>query len=434
MNSTVNLFLTGNLLPGFSAETAVPLLAKMMRVSDEQALKCLSGRRTLVKRGLPTADSAKYLQALSRMGVEAVIEEVPQEVPVSVIVPVVKEDSHGFPAITSHFSENLPSEKEAVGGLVVMPAIKSVGAEPQEPGLPVIPELALSPTPAERKPLTMADLVPVEGAIIDTPAIETPLIEEITCPVCQMVQPKRTLCRQCGTDMPRALLAKQQPREPDHGTKIQAIPGLRQFEKVEEFTPSPFGFWPTGRIGRLRYLAFQIFAYLPIIVGVFIGGLLGVFTGKPTISVLAVIGVCSWIGVHLMMRATALRLHDFGLSGKWILTPFIAVLMVITGSPVAAVVTLMGFWVLSILICFWPGAMEDNKYGSPAGENTIWVYLGCILCVVLIAYSVISSATQAKAAYHDFQQMAYQKEHPEEGEYTTDNEATDSESTSQRDR
>lgn len=426
MNSTVNLFLTGNLLPGFSAETAAPLLAKMMRVSDEKALKCLEGRKTLVKRGLATADSGKYLNALSRMGVEAEAVEVPQEVPldisqetpVPVIVPVVQEDNHGFPSIAASFNEPAVEPESSIP----LPSAPSFSIAAVDPTPAALPELSFASiaTPTETKTLSMADLS----------VAEMPAVEEVTCPVCQTVQPKRTLCRQCGTDMPRALLAQQQNPQTKQADMAQAIPGLRQFDKVEEFTPSPFGFWPTGRIGRLRYLAFLIFAYLPVIVGGFFGGLFGGALGsmgkQPTFGILAILGLGCLISAVLMMRAAALRLHDFSFSGKWLFTPLVAFLMAITGSPVAALFTLLGFWVLSIMICFWPGDMEDNKYGSPAGENSVWVYLGSGFYALLIVISVFTTAGKAVAAYHDYQEKAYQKAHPEEGGGTMEQESTSS--------
>jgi hypothetical protein len=48
----------------------------------------------------------------------------------------------------------------------------------------------------------------VVAAPAPAPAVAPVLAETVTCPGCGMAQPKRTLCRQCGVDMPRVLASR----------------------------------------------------------------------------------------------------------------------------------------------------------------------------------------------------------------------------------
>lgn len=62
-------------------------------------------------------------------------------------------------------------------------------------------------------------------------------VETVTCPACQCVQPRRTLCRDCGVDMPRMRAAQAAPREAERGTATQGArsgAGARQAEPREE--------------------------------------------------------------------------------------------------------------------------------------------------------------------------------------------------------
>lgn len=46
-------------------------------------------------------------------------------------------------------------------------------------------------------------------------------VETVSCPACQCVQPRRTLCRDCGVDMPRMRAAQAAPREAERGPATQ---------------------------------------------------------------------------------------------------------------------------------------------------------------------------------------------------------------------
>lgn len=70
--------------------------------------------------------------------------------------------------------------------------------------------------------------------------LETPAIEEITCPKCARVQPKRTLCLDCGTDMPRMLAAQNDKPHDATPASVSASPVQSQrFQPARE--PLPLG-------------------------------------------------------------------------------------------------------------------------------------------------------------------------------------------------
>ncbi|WP_028452589.1 nuclear transport factor 2 family protein [Chitinilyticum aquatile] len=70
--------------------------------------------------------------------------------------------------------------------------------------------------------------------------LETPAIEKITCPKCARVQPKRTLCLGCGTDMPRMLAAQNdKPRETARASASTSPVQSQRFQPARE--PLPLG-------------------------------------------------------------------------------------------------------------------------------------------------------------------------------------------------
>jgi hypothetical protein len=59
------------------------------------------------------------------------------------------------------------------------------------------------------------------------------------------------------------------------------------------------------------------------------------------------------------------------------------VLLILTGSPIAALVAIAAIGIASLLLCVWPGTQEDNDYGSPAGPNTLWTIVGAVCAILL---------------------------------------------------
>ncbi|MBE9609158.1 nuclear transport factor 2 family protein [Chitinilyticum piscinae] len=69
---------------------------------------------------------------------------------------------------------------------------------------------------------------------------DAPAIEQITCPKCARVQPKRTLCLDCGCDMPRLLATQNdKPREAAPVSAASVSPIQQGFRATRE--PLPLG-------------------------------------------------------------------------------------------------------------------------------------------------------------------------------------------------
>lgn len=299
----------------------------MMRLPEERALELLAGKETVIKRSLDDATLARYLGAFGPTGVEVRADEILQA---STPAPVAS-------------------------------------APPQAKPRPVTAPVQVAHAPA----------APVAA-------------ETIKCPACGAEQAKRNLCRQCGADIRRLLAAKTEaasaPPQEVSSTSLRggagSLPGTVRFGE-DSFTPHPLNvFSLTGRVGRLRYLAYAFPAYLPFIGAAVVGGVLGGLGRSAGVFVtLMIVGGLAtlWLGVRLAV----LRLHDLNRSGKWVLLPLLPMLAIFTGSPVLMIGSTV-FLVLGMLaLCVWPGGMMSNDYGPPPGPNTVWTIVGAALFILL---------------------------------------------------
>jgi uncharacterized membrane protein YhaH (DUF805 family) len=323
--NSFNFVLTGKVAPGHARPAAATALAKLMRLTEERALELLAGKETVVKRNLDGQEVARYIGAFGQIGVEARTEEI-------------------FPApVPAPVSAPVPVPAAAA------PAVAKAA-----------PALSSAPAPAAA--------------------------ESVTCPACDTVQPKRNLCKQCGGDMRRLAAAKGEAASaPQTAFSTKTV-------RVEEdtFTPHPLNvFSLTGRLGRLRYLAYAFPAYLPLIGAAIVGGVMGGM-GKSagTFATLLVIGGLAtlWLG----LRLAVLRLHDLNLSGFWVLLPIVPMFTLFTGSPVLMIAS-TGFMLLGLLALFvWPGGMLGNDYGPPSAPNTVWTVIGAVLFILLSLIGVFT--------------------------------------------
>jgi uncharacterized membrane protein YhaH (DUF805 family) len=156
---------------------------------------------------------------------------------------------------------------------------------------------------------------------------------------------------------------------------------------LETVTPGAISLSMSGRIGRLRYLAFS----WPIAV---LGSLLGIVAAviaplhkTPGMVLLILAGVlCLWMSLRLM----ALRMHDLNRSAKWLLALLLlpGVAFAVAG-PQMATICAGGFWILALLLIVLPGSESDNDYGPPPAANTILVNVGAAIILVLMALGVV---------------------------------------------
>lgn len=235
-------------------------------------------------------------------------------------------------------------------------------------------EILAAPVPAS-VPVAAAP-APAEAKVALTPAPAPAAAETITCPACGTVQPKRNLCRQCGGDMRRLAAAKFEAASAPPA-EILSTKSVRVED--DTFTPHPLNLFSlSGRVGRLRYLAYAFPAYLPLFGAVIVGGI-GKSAGMFFTLLIAGGLATLWLGVRLAV----LRLHDLNLSGAWVLLPLVPMLAIFTGSPVLMIAS-TGFMLLGMLaLCVWPGSMMSNDYGPPPGPNTVWTMVGAVLFILL---------------------------------------------------
>jgi uncharacterized membrane protein YhaH (DUF805 family) len=149
------------------------------------------------------------------------------------------------------------------------------------------------------------------------------------------------------------------------------------YSASEPVTPPAFGLSFEGRIGRMRYLAYGLPVYVPLMVGAMLGVL---FTGNGKSMLPMAIFGGTGVALTLIMavRVAVLRLHDFNLSGRWLFLPIalggISALMPM-GIVVVAIV--VGLGTLALLLV--SGSYGNNDFGPPPGPNTALTVVGAII-------------------------------------------------------
>lgn len=226
----------------------------------------------------------------------------------------------------------------------------------------------------------------------------------MTCPKCGHTQPKAIECQACGIVIEKFLarqaqLAESTPPVVAPAT-VAASPYATPQAQVGEALPEfgelrPFGV--TGRIGRMRYLAWSmvlILAALPV-VGLtallmsqfpVIGGILF------TLEIIALVVVNVQFGVQ--------RLHDIGWSGWLYLLNFVPFI----GS------------VFPLLMMVIPGTQGPNRYGQiqPPNSTSVlvmaWISIGSGILAVLAIIGVLMFAGVGalSALDSDFSDSSYE--------------------------
>lgn len=135
-------------------------------------------------------------------------------------------------------------------------------------------------------------------------------------------------------------------------------------------------FSPSGRIGRVRYLAYSMGIGLLIVL---IGGLLAAFT-NPMLAVVAYVAL-----IYMNIMLTIKRSHDFNVSGWLTLLIFV---------PLA-----------NLIFLFVPGTDGPNRFGRKTAPNGSTGVVVVVVLVVGIAVVGILAAI-AIPAYQGYVQRA----------------------------
>lgn len=178
-------------------------------------------------------------------------------------------------------------------------------------------------------------------------------------------------------------------------------------EALPEFGPLK-AFTFTGRIGRLRYLAWTM-ALMLVLMGV--GGVF-VSIGLSLIALTSTVGlvigglVGTAIGIAFIVVSVQIsvqRLHDLGWSG-WLylltLVPFVGGLF-------------------PILLAVLPGNAAANQYGAPPPANTTAVKVLCALWLVFVTVVFIGALTGGIGALQNEYESTTESSY-ESGSVTTD--------------
>ncbi len=145
----------------------------------------------------------------------------------------------------------------------------------------------------------------------------------------------------------------------------------------------PVKIWSAqGRVGRLRYLAYQGAAYLLVLVLVFIGSMVGAMLQSPGLVIgLMVVGFVPYVVLTVLL--TIQRCHDMDWTG-W--------------ASLLVLIPLVG-----LLFWFVPGTPGANRFGGPPPPNGSGVKVlvwGGVVAMVLVGVL----AAIALPAYEDYVQ------------------------------
>jgi uncharacterized membrane protein YhaH (DUF805 family)/Tfp pilus assembly protein PilE len=154
---------------------------------------------------------------------------------------------------------------------------------------------------------------------------------------------------------------------------------------AETAEPQPVNlFSVSGRIGRLRYIAYGVLVYAVLVL---LSAVLGAVLGPLGPAGVAIGALLPWaVIIVLSFMLTIQRCHDFNASG-WL--------------------SLLGLVPLVNLV-FWfiPGSDGPNRYGPPTPPNGVMVYIGAVVAPVVIVSFVGILAAVAIPAYSDYTRRA----------------------------
>ncbi len=141
------------------------------------------------------------------------------------------------------------------------------------------------------------------------------------------------------------------------------------------YLPSVFSF--SGRIGRVRYLAYSFgISMLVMILATFVTGMLAA-TGDGIVSMIAMaILVMSYVALILLSFGFARRrFNDLDRSGWWLLTFLIPLVNLLA----------------SIYLLFFPGSDGPNRFGPAPAPNTAGVLIAGWAVPAVIIVGIVAA-------------------------------------------
>lgn len=263
-------------------------------------------------------------------------------------------------------------------------------------------ELTLAPIAAPVSAPTERDVAAQQEASVQ-PQVE------MACPKCGFKQPKRTLCRECGVDMPRYAVAQAElkteaanpvpnsAQSPYSATTASTL--ARGFAAVQEDLPPIFAFDLLGRLNRVRYLVYGMVMQTALAIAGFmmIGSLFtSLFGGGGFPIILSLLFLALLLAMMFFgIRFSVLRLHDMGYTGWLVLLIFVPVIG----------------WMAGIWFMIWPGSKEENLYGLPNPPNS-GVHYAILIGALVLTLAVFGLMIRKVMTYqHDMQQHMTRTQH-----------------------
>lgn len=325
--------ISGRTLSGAPLADCKAEVGRVFRLAGEQLEQLLSGKPTVVAKQLSADAADKLLVRLQALDLDARREVMPTA------------------SATPALSDTPPPTPSPAVAPVHPPSVTPAGAKADD-------LFALTPPNA----------APTAG-----------VTGEVTCPKCGEIQPKRTLCRACGLDMPRFHAAQEAARQEAHAAIAAkaaggAAVGARQAAMAgfaEPVSAPLFGIGFSGRFGRLDYLAGSL-----VSMGVWLlFVLLSMAAGKPAIAALGIL-----LSTIYGFRSLALRLHDTGRTG-WL--------------SLVALVPLVGM-LMCLALLLIPGEDGENRFGPPVagGGRHMLLMLGVVVLAFALGYRNISQSPE----------------------------------------
>ncbi|WP_417068347.1 DUF805 domain-containing protein [Niveibacterium terrae] len=333
MPSRYRVILNGQILAGHDPAEVRAALARSFRIADAQLDLLFSHRRIMIKRDASAEEAERLARLIRALGMDATVES------------------------TAPPPEQAPAPTPA-------PEPTSAPASAPEPK-------AAAPRPASEELFSLAPPAPPSTA--RETAVD-PSADNVTCPQCGEIQPRRTLCRHCGLDMPRyhrAQAALQAEPPPTAQPSQHARPEPEREVKAETAEPGEsaplLSLSFSGRLPRMAYLGGSLFgtgAALSLIA-------LGLSSGIKGLGTLAMLALLIYT-----FRIAALRLHDTGRSG------WMSLLML---------VPLLG-QIFALALLLIPGDELENDYGETpeaGGGKAALMGLALIALALTLSYKAI---------------------------------------------
>jgi uncharacterized membrane protein YhaH (DUF805 family) len=217
----------------------------------------------------------------------------------------------------------------------------------------------------------------------------------VICPKCQH---KRTAADQGPAwQCPNCGIAYNKATAPSDAVSHEVIrtSGTRGKQEMDRgdweiSTPSVIALSFTGRVGRLRYMAYTWPVMALSAVGIAAAVLGPLHKTAPNIPLMILVGIL-WF--WLWLRLMALRLHDVNRSAKWLLALWLLPAVLAAAGDGQQMIALGGglFWIVALLLNLLPGTDGDNDYGPPPGPNTVLVNVGAVLFIAFTAFAVYAN-------------------------------------------